>query len=146
MGINHSTVKSFGYAFQGIKASLKKEPNLRIHVAIGIIALLLGFILKLSRLEWLLLAFIIFYVVTLELLNTVIESVVNLVSPEVKESARVAKDISAAVVLVSAILSIVVGLILFLPKIHPPKRGWRGNNYSRFFTHRFVKPSFFHPS
>lgn len=117
MGLRHSTQKSFFYAFQGIKTAYKNEPNLRIHTTIAILALIAGALLKLSILEWLLLAFTIFYVITLELLNTVLENVVDLVSPEIKGHAKVAKDVSAAGVLLAAILSVIVGLVLFLPKI-----------------------------
>ena len=117
MGINHSTSKSFKYAFQGVKTAYKKEPNLRIHTFIAIIVLISGAILGLTPIEWLILSFIIFYVISLELLNTVIESLVDLISPEIKDKAKVAKDVSAAIVFFAAILSVVVGIILFLPKI-----------------------------
>ena len=105
MGINHSTVKSFRYAFDGIRTAFRKEPNLRIHVIIGALALLLGIYLGLSKVEWLILTFTIFYIITLELINTIIESLVDLVSPEIKTQAKTAKDISAAVVLISSILA-----------------------------------------
>jgi undecaprenol kinase len=117
MGMKHSTFKSFGYAFQGIKTALKNEPNLRIHLIFAIFALLFGAYLRLSNLEWLILSFTIFWVISLELLNTVLEELVDLVSPEIKNHAKVAKDVSAAIVLLSAFLSIIVGLILFLPKL-----------------------------
>jgi undecaprenol kinase len=117
MGIRHSTLKSFSYAFQGIRTAFKNEPNLRIHSVFAIAALILGIIFRLNYLEWMLLAFTIFYVITLELLNTVMEAFVDLVSPEMSPYAKIAKDVSAACVLLAAILSVVVGLILFLPKI-----------------------------
>jgi undecaprenol kinase len=113
----HSLVNSFSYAFQGIRTAFKNEPHLRIHTFFAILALVVGIILGLSFIEWLLLAFTIFYVITLELLNTVLENVVNLVSPEVNPYAKVAKDVSAACVLLAAGLSIIVGVALFLPKI-----------------------------
>ncbi len=117
MGINHSNIKSFRYALEGIKTSFKKEPNLRIQFVVGIGALLLGVYLGLSNVEWAILSFTILYVITLELLNTVIETIVDLVSPEIKEGAKTAKDISAAIVLISSILAVIVGVILFLPKL-----------------------------
>ena len=117
MGMKHSVSKSFRYAFEGIKTAYKNEPNLRIHTLFAIAALITGAILKLNTIEWLILTFTIFWVISLELLNTVLEELVDLVSPEVKHHAKVAKDVSAAVVLLSAILSIIVGVILFLPKI-----------------------------
>jgi undecaprenol kinase len=113
----HSVKKSFYYAFQGIRTAYKNEPNLRIHTIAGILAISLGALLKLSKLEWLILSFTIFWVISLELLNTVLESLVNLVSPEIQPYAKIAKDVGAACVLVAAILSVIVGFVLFLPKI-----------------------------
>lgn len=117
MGMKHSVAKSFAYAIQGIKTAYKNEPNLRIHSFLAVLALTIGAILGLNISEWLLLMFTIFYVITLELLNTVLEAVVDLVSPEVKGAAKIAKDVSAACVLLAAMLAIVVGTVLFVPKI-----------------------------
>jgi diacylglycerol kinase len=117
MGLKHSTIKSFRYAFQGLSTAITNEPNFRIHLFFAVFALTLGLILKLHYIEWLLLAFTIFYVLTLELLNTVLESMVNLVSPEMNPYAKIAKDVSAACVLLGAFMSIIVGISLFLPKI-----------------------------
>jgi len=117
MGLKHPTVKSFEYAFSGMRTAFRNEPNLRIHAVLALLALTLGLVLKLSFLEWVFLTFTIFYVITLELLNTVLEQVVNLVSPEIQPAAKIAKDVSAACVLLAAILSVIVGLVLFLPKI-----------------------------
>ncbi|OGM13000.1 hypothetical protein A3A76_01320 [Candidatus Woesebacteria bacterium RIFCSPLOWO2_01_FULL_39_23] len=117
MGIRHSTIRSFAYAITGLKTAIKSEPNLKIHIVAGTLALLTGLILKLSYLEWLLLLFTIFYVITLELLNTVMEAFVDLVSPEMSPFAKIAKDVSAACVLLAALISVIIGSVLFLPKI-----------------------------
>jgi|SRR3972149_2401020 len=117
MGLQHATTKSFKYAFQGLSTALKNEPNFRIHLIFAFSALMLGIIVKLNILEWLFLTFTIFFVLVMELLNTVLEAVVNVVSPEVNPYAKVAKDVSAAGVLMSAIMSIITGAVLFLPKI-----------------------------
>lgn len=117
MGLKHPTTKSFYYAFNGLKIAISQEPNLRIHLVIATLAIVLSFILKLTVYEWLLLTFTIFYVLTLELLNTVLEAIVDLVSPEVKPYAKLAKDVSAACVLLAACMSVIVGVALFLPKI-----------------------------
>lgn len=117
MGLKHPTAKSFSYAIEGLKTALRQEPNFRIHLYMAAFALSLGIFLKLTELEWIILTFTIFYVITLELLNTVLEALVNLVSPEYQHFAKVAKDVSAACVLLAALLSVIVGLILFLPKI-----------------------------
>jgi len=117
MSLTHKVGKSFYYAGQGLRTSLKNEPNLRIHFLAATLALILGAVLKLSTYEWLLLTFTIFYVITLELLNTVLEAIVDLVSPEIKGYAKVAKDVSAAMVLLAAFMSIIVAMVLFIPKM-----------------------------
>lgn len=117
MGLNHSRAKSFSYALTGLKEAFQKEPNLRIHSLIAIAVVVLAFFLKFEKFEWLILIVTIFFVFTLELLNTALEALVDLVSPEVKNEAKVSKDVSAAVVLFASLLAIIVGIILFLPKI-----------------------------
>ena len=117
MGLRHSTAKSFIYAFEGIRTAFRREPNLRIHTFIAVIVLLAAIFFKFNSIEWLILAFTISFVIALELLNTVLEAVVSLVSPEVKPDAKVAKDVSAAMVLVAAIAALLVGIVLFIPKL-----------------------------
>jgi diacylglycerol kinase len=117
MGLRHPASKSFIYAFSGIKAAFKQEPNLRIHIILAITAAILGIILGLSATEWLILILTIFFVITLEFFNTALEATVNLVSPEIKEKARIAKDVSAACVLLVSVMAIIVGVVLFVPKI-----------------------------
>ena len=117
MGKDHSTRKSFLYAFQGIRSAFKREPNFKIHIIIAITVLFLALLLKFSLIEWIILAFTIVFVITLELLNTVLEALTNLISPDISAEAEVAKDVSAAMVLVASILSIIVGLMLFIPKV-----------------------------
>lgn len=111
------TFKSFSYAIFGIKDALARGPNLKIHIAIGVITLIFAALFSFSPIEWILLIITVFFVLTLEFVNSAMEATVNLTSPEVKEEARIAKDISAASVLLAAIMATVIGLILFLPKI-----------------------------
>ena len=113
----HSRAKSFGYAFNGIKIALKQEPNLKIHLALALIALTSAYFLSFTLAEWALLVLTIALVLILELINTAIEAMTNILSPEKREAARVAKDVSAAAVLTSAITALVVGALLFLPKL-----------------------------
>ena len=117
MSKTHSTIKSFGYAFDGIKEALTNEPNFRVHSAIAFSAVLLGLILRLESYEWIILAFTIAFVLILELVNTSLEAIVDIVSPQIAPKAKVAKDVIAAAVLISAILAVIIGLFLFLPKI-----------------------------
>jgi len=116
MGV-HRLNKSFRYAFQGLHTALREEPNFRIHLVFATIALVLGALLGLSTLEWIVLVFTIFFVIILELLNPVLEAIVDLVSPDIKPAAKVAKDVSAACVLTAAFMSILVGLMEFVPKL-----------------------------
>jgi len=113
----HSTQKSFKYAFEGIKITFKNEPNFRIQLILALLSIFLGIILKISQIEWLILTIVIFLVLLLELINSSLEALVNLVSPEINEKAKIAKDTAAGAVLIASILSFVIGIVLFLPKI-----------------------------
>lgn len=117
MGVNHSRTKSFSYALAGVREAFKKEPNLRIHSGFAALVILAAIFLNFNAYELLFLVFTIFFVLILELLNTVLEYLVNLISPEIKSEAKIAKDISAAVVLLASILAIIVGVVLFVPKL-----------------------------
>ncbi len=113
----HSTKNSFGYAFTGLKTAFKQEPNFQAHVIIGLGAVLLGIFLRLSTFEWLLLLYAIFFVLILELFNTSLEAIVNIVSPEIHPKAKIAKDVSASAVLLAALQAVIIGMIIFTGKI-----------------------------
>ncbi len=117
MGLNHSKTKSFSYAIEGIKEAFKQEPNLRTHSFIAVLVVIAALFLGFTTIEWVLLIITVFLVLTLELLNTALEALVDLVSPEIKSQAKIAKDVSAAVVLFVSVLSLIVGALLFGPKI-----------------------------
>lgn len=117
MGLKHSVPGSFKYAFTGLKDALKKEPNFRIHLIIATLTVSAAIFLRFNPLEWIALIITIAFVLVSELFNTILENIVDIVSPEVKVEARVAKDVSAAVVLISAVTAVIVGILLFLPKI-----------------------------
>ena len=110
-------LKSFSHAFKGISDALKSEHNLRIHFLASILVFILAYFLKFSYLEFAILTLTVFLVITLELINTIVEKITDIVSPEISEKARVIKDISASVVLLGAILSIIIGVLLFIPKL-----------------------------
>ena len=117
MSKKYSLPRSFGFAFSGIKRAILNEPNFRIHLLVAVVVSLLASFLKFSLNEWLILILVIFLVIAVELINTSIESIVNLVSLETKEHAKNAKDVSAAAVLVVSTLAIIVGALLFIPRI-----------------------------
>ena len=112
-----SIPKSFKYAIDGIKTAIKNEPNFRVHLIIAAFAIFLAYYLNFEKFEWLFLLITISFVIILELVNTTLEAIVNLVSPKIKPQAKIAKDVSAAAVLIAAITAIFIGLFLFLPKI-----------------------------
>ena len=118
MSKKYTRIKSFKFAFQGLRTAIKNEPNFSVQLAIATITLLLAVFLKLNTTEWLILVLVISSVLLLELVNTSIEAIVDLVSPEVKDQAKVAKDVAAAAVLISSISATIIGGFLFLPKIY----------------------------
>lgn len=110
-------MRSFGYALQGIKYVLKTQPNMKIHSIAGVLAILAGFYFKISANEWLALVIVIGFVLILEVVNTAVETLVDLYTEEYHKLAKVSKDTAAGAVLLMAIVSVVVGIIIFLPKI-----------------------------
>ena len=110
-------INSFKYAFTGIVTSFKTEQNMKIHVFIMILVIIAGIVLKVSALDWIILVIMFALVISAELFNTVIETVVDMITMEKNEKAKIAKDIAAGAVLVLAIGSVIVGLIIFIPKI-----------------------------
>ena len=117
MESKHSLFKSFVYAFEGVKVAVQKGHNFRIQLGFGVLACVLGFYLNISETDWTILILVISLVLILELLNTSIEAIVDLVSPEIRDKAKIAKDVSAAAVLISSAASIFIGAAIFLPKI-----------------------------
>jgi len=116
---NNGIRAAFGNAFLGFHYALTTERNLKLHFIAGLLVIITGFLLRLSLLEWCLILITISAVVVAELFNTAIEYTVDLASPEKHEIARRAKDISAAAVLVVAACAVIIGLIIFLPKLIP---------------------------
>lgn len=112
-----SRFRSFRFALNGLRSLLKYEHNSRIHLVAAFAAIVLGVFLKLSSSEWSLLIIIIGVVFITELLNSSIESLADLIDPEQNELIKKAKDYSAAAVLVSALVAVVTGCLIFIPKI-----------------------------
>ena len=110
-------INSFKYALQGFASSFRTERNMKIHVVATILVIILGIYLKLNLIEWSIITIAIVIVISAELFNTAIETIVDMVSPQKNEKAKLAKDISAGAVLILAIGSAIVGFIIFLPKI-----------------------------
>ena len=108
--------RSVGFALQGLQEAWQTQPNLRIHVRVGMVAIALGIWLRLSLVEWLWVLFAVSLVIFAELMNTAIEQTVDLVvglSPD--PLARQVKDIAAGCVLVAAAIAFVIGALTFGP-------------------------------
>ena len=112
-----SLLNSFYYAFQGIKVNILTERNLAIHFSVMLLVIILGFIFKISVTEWLICVLLFGFVITLELMNTALENVVDLVTEEKKAKAKVAKDAAAGAVLVAVLFAVIIGISIFLPRL-----------------------------
>jgi len=110
-------LKSFGYAFKGIVYLMKSQENMLIHLIATILVIIAGFVLKVNLKEWALLAFAVGLVWVTEAINTAIEQFIDFINPGYHYSAGKAKDLGAGAVLLAAITAVVIGLLIFLPKI-----------------------------
>lgn len=110
-------VKSFVYAFKGLRNVAATQQNFRAHVVTAAIVCIAGFLAHLNASEWCMIVLAIFMVISMETMNTAIEKLVDFISPGHHEHAGIIKDISAAAVLVTAVAAVIVGLIIFLPRI-----------------------------
>lgn len=110
-------LQSFKYAFNGLIILLKEEPNSRIHFFIALLTVFISFYLKITALEWLVILICIGWVFSMELLNTSIENLADFSSKEKHSLIKKAKDLAAAAVLISAITSIVIAFIIYIPRI-----------------------------
>src|SRR3989344_4046891 len=109
--------KSFGYAIEGIVYSFKKGTHFKIHVIVAVIAIILGIIYSISTFEWLTIILISSAVIAAETINTAIEETCDVLHPEHHPGARLAKHCAAGGVLILSIAAVIIGLIIFLPKI-----------------------------
>lgn len=115
---NRTYSDSFKYAFIGIRTVFKEERNMRTHVLIGVVTILISLILGLSRVEWILILLSVFLVLVMEIWNTVIENIVDLVTgKQFHPIAKKAKDMAAAAVLLTAFFSLVMAGFIFIPKL-----------------------------
>jgi len=110
-------IKSFGYALSGIAYTTKTQLNFKIHLLAVAVVILLGWFLKLTTSEWLWIVSAIGLVLVTELVNTAIELLVDLVSPDFNPQAGKVKDIAAGAVLIAAAIAVVTGAIIFIPKL-----------------------------
>lgn len=110
-------LRSFSFAFTGILELFKSEPNARIHFLATICAFIAGFSLQISKSEWCVILIVIALVWAAEALNMVIEKIIDHLFKDYNETARIAKDVSAGAVLICATTALIIGMIIFLPKL-----------------------------
>ena len=108
---------SFNDAFQGMVYGFKTTKNLWVDLIAAIITVIMGFVFKITTTEWLSVIICIGLVMALELANTAIEEAVNLAMPKIHPVAKISKDVAAGAVLFSALISVAVGCVIFIPKI-----------------------------
>ncbi len=110
-------LKTLSYGFNGIHYTLKHERNMVIHFLVMILVIIAGIVFEITFVEWGICFILFALVLSLELMNTAIENVVDLVTEEKKAKAKAAKDASAGAVLIAAIFSVIIGIAIFLPRL-----------------------------
>ncbi|HZS79505.1 MAG TPA: diacylglycerol kinase family protein [Ktedonobacteraceae bacterium] len=110
-------IAGFGFAFSGLWYAFRTQINMRVHLGLALLALLLGILLHISTFEFALVFVAIAGVMMAEMFNTVIELCVDLASPEYHPLAKIAKDVAAGAVLLSAFLAIIIALFVYVPHL-----------------------------
>ena len=109
--------RSFAHALRGWGAAWRSEMHLRFHMAVMLLVIIAGYWFRIRTYEWLAITVCFVLVISLELINTAIETLTNMVSPEMHPLAGKTKDVAAAAVLIAATGAIIVGLIIFVPYV-----------------------------
>ncbi|MEG1900023.1 MAG: diacylglycerol kinase family protein [Bacilli bacterium] len=110
-------IESFKYSFEGLKNAYLNEQSMMIHCIITVFVVGLGFILKINNIEWVIVLIMVGLVMAMELMNTAIEAVVDMVMPDIHPLAKIAKDSASAAVGVLSLVAFIIGCIVFLPNI-----------------------------
>jgi diacylglycerol kinase (ATP) len=110
-------IKSIGYAFKGVYYLIATEASIKVQFAIGIIMTIAGFYFELSIIEWIIQILVIALIMAFEGMNTAIEEIADFIHPEFHKKIGLIKDIGAGAVFIFAIAAIIIGLIIYLPKI-----------------------------
>ncbi len=110
-------IRGFGYAFKGIVHATVTQLNFRVHLLAVALVAFGGFVLHISTNEWLWIIICMGMVLAAELFNTALEYLTDMVSPEYHKKAGLIKDMSAGAVLIMAIAALIIGLIIFVPKL-----------------------------
>ncbi|HEY2688322.1 MAG TPA: diacylglycerol kinase family protein [Streptosporangiaceae bacterium] len=109
--------RSFLFAGQGVWHAVRHQRNMRVHLAAAVAAVVAGLVLKISAVDWACVLLAIGLVLTAEMLNTVVESLVDLYTDEYHPLAKIAKDTAAGAVLISSAAALGVGIAVFVPRV-----------------------------
>jgi len=109
---------SFIYAWNGIITTAKKEVNFRIHLLASVCVIAFGIFFQINVFEWIVILLLIGGILSLELMNTAIERIVDMVTQKYHPLAKMAKDAGAGAVFIYAIISVIIGLLIFIPKMN----------------------------
>ena len=110
-------IKSFKYAFEGIHYAFKNDQNLLVHLLIAFLVINISIALRVSPYEMGILGLTMMMVITAEMINSAIEKMVDLITKEHRQEAKIAKDVAAGMVLLTAIAAVIIGTLIFLPYI-----------------------------
>lgn len=108
---------SFKHAIDGLTYTFRSQPNFRVHSIFAFFAISAGLFFSISPSEWAVIVLVVAWVLVVEMINTSIEAVVDLHTDVFHDLAKIAKDVAAGMVLLSAVMAVIIGLIIFLPKI-----------------------------
>lgn len=108
---------SFKHAYDGLITAIRTQPNFRVHISLSTLAIILGLVFQITRFEWLIIFMTIAIGLAVELLNTSVEFTVDLLTSQYHLLAKYAKDTAAAAMLVYAACSVIIGCLIFLPRI-----------------------------
>ena len=110
-------INSLGNAGRGIAVAFKREPNFRLQFLAVILVVLAGWFFNISRFEWLVILIVSGLVLALELCNTVLEKLLDLLKPRFTDQAGTVKDIAAGAVLIAAVAAFLVAIVIFIPRV-----------------------------
>ncbi len=110
--------KSFKYAFDGLKYVYRAEQNFRIQILVALLVIIFGFIFNIRVQEWIVVLMLIALILILEILNTVLETFIDILKPKIHHYVRIVKDLMAGMVLLASLIAIVVGILIFYPYIN----------------------------
>jgi diacylglycerol kinase len=109
-----SFLKSFGFALKGIATAIDGHRNIKVQLGVALLVVIASWYFQISSVEWCIILLVITVVISLEMMNTALEHAVNLVTKEYHPLAGKAKDVAAGAVLIASIMSVIIGLIIFL--------------------------------